>query len=166
MMAGFVTNWGRVISPVAVGSALLAATAVQASIPPTYNIMFIGDAREARAIGAAVSAYMIQHDAYFDQPLEMSRSSVAGCMETDTYAACIAEALSAPAHSSVHAPVVVWARVDGDSLIWSCAGRLGEASATLDVSFNPQKALFGSGEEQSAELRKAVACIKDAGRAG
>lgn len=165
-MAGFVTNWGRVISPVAVGSALLAATAVQASIPPTYNIMFIGDAREARAIGAAVSAYMIQHDAYFDQPLEMSRSSVAGCMETDTYAACIAEALSAPAHSSVHAPVVVWARVDGDSLIWSCAGRLGEASATLDVSFNPQKALLGSGEEQSAELRKAVACIKDAGRSG
>lgn len=128
--------------------------------------MFIGEAREARAISAAVSAYMIQNDAYFDRPLEISRSSVAGCMEAGKYAVCIAEVLNAPAQASLGAPVVVWVEAEGDRLIWNCAGRMGEATATLRVSINPQKALFGSDEEQVVELRRAVACVKEAGRSG
>lgn len=149
---------------IALSIILSAATAAHASIPPTYNIMFIGEDREARAVSAAVSAYMIQHEAYFDRPLEMSRSSVAGCMESDKYAACIAETLNAPGQSAFGGPVVIWVRVDGDGLIWNCAGRQGEATAKLGVTFNPQTALFGSDDQQSAELRKAVSCIKDAGQ--
>ncbi|WP_242913824.1 hypothetical protein [Brevundimonas pishanensis] len=150
-------SWAALVA-VALGCTFQSA---QASIPPTYNILIVGASAEARARSAALSAFMVSHEAYFDRPLELSRSSLQSCVEAGPYASCVAERLDKDAPNA-GAPVVIWVEEQGAKLVWNCVGRAGEATAKIAVDIDPAIALFGDRESQSRELRKAVSCIKDA----